>query len=116
MVEGEAVLVKVLESRLFALNPAASRIWVAADGTRSGAELAKESDVGDAQPFFEEMVEMGLLERADSPSEAADAFPQEIEWPEPRPAAEAPKITASEVIEALAGPCNFGALCSLTST
>ena len=39
VVDGEAVLIKMPENVLFVLNTTASRIWVRADGTRSGREL-----------------------------------------------------------------------------
>ena len=113
VVDGEAVLVKLPEGRLFILNPAASRIWVEADGRRSGADLAEEWGGAEVQAFFDEMVEMGLFERTDSPGATADQYPQDVEWPQVGVPPQAPRIRASEVIEALAGLCNFSITCSV---
>jgi hypothetical protein len=112
VVGGEAVLVKLPESVLHCLSPSASRIWAAADGDRTGRDLAGGLGDAGAQAFLDEMVEKGLLERAEAPFAAA-AFPQEVDWPEEPSPPEAPTIRSSEVIEALAGECNFSVICSL---
>lgn len=106
IVDGQALLLKRPESRAFILNQAASRIWVRADGTRSEADLAGERDARVLRPFFDKMVEVGLLERADGPLEADEAFPQDVEWHAPGPELELPAICASEVIQIIAGLCD----------
>ena len=105
VVDGEAVLVKMPERMLYVLNRAASMIWAGADGTVPGCELAASVPRQGLAGFLDEMVRLGLFERADSPCDAPDAFPQEVTWPdtdEPEPAA----IVASEPVEAVAGICS----------
>lgn len=119
VVDGEAVLVKMPERMLYVLNRSASMIWAGADGTVPGCELAPSVPRQLVRPgrgptyrprqglagFLDEMVRLGLFERADSPCDAPDAFPQEVTWPdtdEPEPAA----VLASERVEAMAGVCS----------
>lgn len=106
VIDGDAVLVKMPESLLFALNAAGSRIWVRADGTRSGAELGKGWGAEEVGAFLDEMVERGLLERTPSPGEKAEEFPQEVAWPETREPVEPPRILAAEPLGVMAG-CAF---------
>ncbi len=105
VVDGEAVLVKVPQSVLFVLNPSASRIWLMADGVRSGAELAEDSDSAAVASFLKQMVEFDLVERTSAPQSKAEAFPQEAEISS---STEPPAIRISEPLETLAGPsvCN----------
>ncbi len=106
VVDGEALLLKRTESKAFILNHAASRIWVLADGVRSGGDLAGAREVEAVRPFLDEMVERGLLERADEPLGAAQAFPQNVEWQSPDHEFELPAICGSEVVEVLASLCD----------
>jgi len=105
VVEGEAVLVKLPEGMLYVLNPSASRIWIMADGVRSGTELAEGKDPAAVAGFLREMAELGLLERTSSPGPEPEDFPQEAEVP---PSSEAPAIRISEPVETLAGPSACG--------
>lgn len=105
VVDGEAVLVKMPERMLYVLNRAASMIWAGADGTVPGCELAPGVPRQGLAGFLDEMVRLGLFERADSPCDAPDVFPQAVTWPEvdePEPAA----VLASERVEAMAGVCS----------
>jgi hypothetical protein len=106
VVDGEALLLKRTESKAFILNHAASRIWVLADGVRSGDDLADARELEAVRPFLDEMVERGLLERAEEPLETAQAFPQDVEWQSPDHDFEPPAICSSEVVEILAGLCD----------
>ena len=108
VVDGEALLLKRTESKAFILNHAASRIWVLADGVRSGDDLAGAREAEAVRPFLDEMVELGLLERAEEPLGTAQPFPQDVEWQSPDDAFEPPAICASEVVEVLAGICDSG--------
>ena len=108
VIEGEAVLVKMPENLLFVLNAAASRMWVRADGARSGAELGKGWDAQEIGAFVDEMVEHGLFERTSSPAEKADEFPQDVAWPEAGGPSELPKILSTEPMGVMAG-------CALTA-
>lgn len=116
IVAGEAVLIKAPENRLFVLNAAASRIWVDADGSRTGAELAGGIEVQHVEPFLGEMVSKGLMECRASAAVEPQVFPQRVERPEAEP--EAPAIRATETIEVLAGTCDSdhtgGPNCRLT--
>ena len=72
VVEGEAVLVKMPESRL----------WPPGSGLRptepvQGRGEAREPDAVDARRFLDDIVEMGPLGRANPPAETAEAFAQE---------------------------------------
>ncbi len=100
VLDGEAVLVKMPESVLHVLNRSASRIWVRADGVRSGAEVASGLDPAASGAFLEKMVELGLMERAERPRDEPQPFPQEVELP---PSTEPPAISVSEAVEVLAG-------------
>jgi len=106
VVDGEALLLKRTESKAFILNHAASRIWVLADGVRSGDDLTGAREVEAVRPFLDEMVERGLLERADEPLVAAQPFPQDVEWRSPDHELEPPAICGSEVVEVLASLCD----------
>ena len=114
VVDGEAFLIKMPENVLFVLNDAASRIWVRADGTRSGEELAGEwgrpSHGGreESQAFLDEMTERGLLLRSAEPKGKADVFPQEVTWPERGGSAEPPRIKDTEAVVA-SGGCDIAA-------
>jgi hypothetical protein len=105
VLDGEAHLVKTPGNLLFVLNGAASRIWVRADGTRSGTDLTGKADRAEAKAFLDEMVELGLLSRSPSPRDRPDAFPQDVKWPacEPTEPTEAPKIRVAEAIEVVGG-------------
>ena len=102
VVEGEAFLIKMPENVLFVLNHAASRIWVRADGTRSGEELAGEWGHEAAKAFFDEMAERGLFRRSPSPCENGDVFPQDVEWPADCPP-DRPEIRLAEAVVAVGG-------------
>ncbi len=104
IVDGEAVLVRMPGNEVFMLNHAASRMWVGTDGTRTAADLAHGLDTSAVQAFLDEMCELGLILRSSSPAEAADTFPQVVDWPETT--MEPPCIRASETIEVLAGICD----------
>ncbi len=114
VVDGEGILVHVPEGKLYVLNATATRMWVRADGTRSGVELVSglretSEEPSPVESFLSAMVGLGLFERASTPSGTADAFPQDVEWPEERrtdSAAEPPAILASEPVEAIAGECS----------
>lgn len=108
IVDGEALLLKRTESKAFILNHAASRIWVLADGVRSGGDFAGAREAEAVRPFLDEMVQLGLLERAEEPLGTAQPFPQDVEWQSPDDAFEPPAICASEVVEVLAGLCDSG--------
>lgn len=108
VIEGEAVLVKMPENLLFVLNAAASRVWVRADGARSGTELGRGWDAEEIGAFLDEMVEHGLFERTSSPAEKADEFPQDVAWPETGGPREPPKILSTELMGVMAG-------CALTA-
>lgn len=115
VVEGEAFLIKMPENVLFVLNHAASRIWVRADGTRSGEDLVSEWDHEAAQAFFDEMAERGLLRRSLSPCESADVFPQDVTWPELDDPSDPslrgpPRIRVAEAVVAMGG-CNAEVEC-----
>ena len=118
VVDGQAVLVKPGENRLFVLNRSASRIWVEADGTRTAGSLAEGLDEEETAAFLEEMVGKGLLEHLTCPSDPPQRFPQDVNWSESDDGS--PCIRASEGIEVLAGFCDsaWGGLgnCRLTGT
>jgi len=101
VVDDEAVLVRMSDGMLHVLNPSASRIWMMADGTRSGADLAEGNDPAAVAGFLKEMEELDLFERAPSPRAEPEAFPQEAEVPS---SSELPAIRISEPVETLAGP------------
>ena len=103
VVEGEAFLIKMPENVLFVLNDAASRMWVGADGVRSGEDLAAGCGREDARAFLDEMVTRGLLARSASPREKAEAFPQDVTWPEREGDAGPPRIEVAEAVVALGG-------------
>jgi len=107
VVDGEAVLVRMSDGMLHVLNPSASRIWIMADGVRSGAELAEGRDPAAVAEFLKRMAELDLMERASSPRNAPEAFPQEVDVPFSE---EPPRIRISEPVETLAGPsaCMLG--------
>ena len=100
VVDGEAVLVKMPEGILHVLTPSATRMWVRADGTRSGRDLAEGLDPPAADAFLVRMTELGMLERTPAPLAEARASPQEVEL---APSTEAPEIRVSEPVETLAG-------------
>jgi len=105
VVDGEAVLVRMSDGMLHVLNPSASRIWMRADGARSGADLAEGNDPATVACFLKEMVDLDLMKRASSPGPEPEIFPQETDVP---CSAEPPRIRISEPVETLAGPsaCN----------
>jgi len=103
VVAGEAVLVRMPDARLYCLNGRASRMWVRADGRATGLALADGFEPSVARAFLDEMVSAGLLERSSSPLEVAEAFPQNVVWPEAPPASEAPEIVDSQPVDTTAG-------------
>ncbi len=103
VVEGEAFLIKMPENVLLVLNNAASRMWVGADGVRSGEDLAAGCGREDARAFLDEMVTRGLLARSASPLKKAEAFPQDVTWPEREGNAGSPRIEVEEAVVAFGG-------------
>ncbi len=105
VVDGEAVLAKMPGMMLYVLNGAAARMWVRADGTRSRDELVPDAAREPGRCFLDRMVELELLLRIQTPLEAADRFPQDVDWPDA--CVDVPEILASEPVEARAGPCSL---------
>ncbi|MGH8010917.1 MAG: PqqD family protein [Candidatus Binataceae bacterium] len=78
MLGGEMIVMSVSDSTLFNLNPTASALWQAADGTTPLSEIVKRQIVAnfsvefdeayrDALTFAEELARHGILRITDEP-------------------------------------------------
>jgi hypothetical protein len=87
MLDGEIMIMSGTDSTLFTLNPIASVIWQAADGTTplseiverkicSEFEVGKEEAMSDAEQFVNDLASHGILVVADSP--ISSPFPGEV--------------------------------------
>ncbi len=107
LVLNEAVVVRARQGDMALLNESASVLWAAADGTKTGDQLAAElarryglTSPPVVQPFLDELADEGLLTAAASPIEGGTALPF------PDPTAYAPPATkARETLETLAATC-----------
>ncbi len=78
MLAGEMMVMNLKNSTFYALNPAATVIWQAADGRTPLSEIVKERICGefeitpeqaqkDAAEFVADLCEHGILQMSDSP-------------------------------------------------
>ena len=107
----ETVLLDLERKRMYGLNPAAARIWLALESAGDTCELL-EMTVGEAEPsfgeedvatFLDQLVSFGLIEdrRQDAGEPAPDAAPLPIESEALKP----PKVVWQEDVEQIAGTC-----------
>jgi hypothetical protein len=81
VLDGEAVVVTPADGKMHTLNEVGTWIWERADGARSGADLVEslvedfdideETARADVVAFLEALVEKGVLELSDAPSDPA---------------------------------------------
>ena len=107
----ETVLLDLERKRMYGLNPAAARIWLALEAAENAGELLQMT-VGEAKPsfgeddvtaFLDQLASLKLIEALprDAAEPVLDAEPLPVESEDLEP----PKVLWQEEVEQIAGTC-----------